>query len=340
MKLPTLLLITTFLGLATADPDPNAVLWGHAPKQTKYSDRAIPATQETWDWMNYALHLSGLASCVGFQGIQHPFTCDSFCADYPGMELVAEFGPRKLLDFSVSGFFTVDHNRKEIWHIFRGTVSLTDGISDVILNPKPFDAWGPNHPNCTDCKAHAGFLQAYNLAYAQFEKNMTDTFEKYPDYSLKVTGHSMGGAASFIHGINMKTRGYDPYVVASGQPLVGNQALANYNDMLFFGDKPDFLRQDKDRRYWRLTHKGDLVPQIPFWSPFHQPGGEIYIDYALADPPLSALKVCDGQDNPNCNYSSNMINSALKGTALWAHFQYFVVFTLCGVNLWSTHINP
>nr|CDX09926.1 lipase [Yarrowia yakushimensis] len=337
MIFQTLLVFSALLGLSIADP--NAVLLGDAPPQRTYSDRVIQATQQTWDWMNYALHLSGLASCVGWQGIEYPFSCDSYCGDYPGMELIAEFGPKDIIDFSVSGFFSVDHTRKEIWHVFRGTVSLTDAVSDVRLDTQPFDAWGPNHPNCSDCQAHAGFLKSYDLAYQQFEKNMTDAFQKYPDYSLKVTGHSMGGAAAYVHGISMKTRGYDPYVVASGQPLVGNQALADYNDKLFFGDKPDFLRQDEDRRYWRLTHKGDLVPQIPFWSPFHQPGGEIYIDYALADPPLDSLKVCDGQDNPNCNYSSSMVYAALGGTLLWAHFQYFVIFTLCGVNYWSTHIH-
>lgn len=292
------------------------------------------ATQETYDLLNYAENLSGLAACVNpLTPFTKPFQCIGRCSDFPDMELITEFSPKDLFDFSISGFLSVDHKRKVFWHVFRGTTTVNNGISDLRLRRQPMTAWNNPQMDCPDCQVHLGFLTAYNQAYDQFKESMLETISKYPDYQIIVTGHSFGGAASFLHGINLKTSGYDPLVITSGQPLTGNKALADYNDKLFFGDEPDFLAQGPKRRFYRITHRNDLVPRIPFWTPFHHSGGEVYIDYPVNAPPLNTIKVCDGQQNPLCSFSTSLTNAAFTGTLQAAHFFYFTIFFLCGVNI-------
>lgn len=297
--------------------------------------------KDTYNLLNYAENLNGVAVCVEqIGGIQKPFKCLGHCDDFPDMELITTFHPKKLFDFSTTGFLAIDHKRKQFWHVFRGTASLTDGISNLRLERQPLVFWDNPEFDCPGCEAHEGFLTAYNDAYDQIRDVLNQTLAQYPDYQIIVTGHSFGGASSFLHGINLKSQGMDPLVITSGQPLTGNKALADFNDKLFFGDNPDFTYQGPDRRFYRVTHKDDLVPRLPFWNPFHHSGGEVYIDYPLTNPPLRTLKICDGQQNPRCSFSTSLITAALLGTLQQAHFMYFTFFSLvCGVNI-AGHLGP
>lgn len=290
-----------------------------------------PASVYTYNLLNYAEHINGLANCVeSLFGIQKPFTCKARCSDFPSMELITTFQPEELFDFSISGFLSVDHEKKQFWHVFRGTATLVDAVSNLRLRPQPLTAaWN----NCTGCLAHTGFLDGYNSAYAQFQDEMLDTIRKYPDYQIHVTGHSLGGAAAFLHGIHLKSLNLDPIVITSGQPLTGNQELADYNDELFFGPDKDFTVQGPSRRFYRVTHKDDLIPRIPFWSPFQHSGGEVYIDHQSAEPPLDSVRVCEGQENPECSFSTSIVKAAVVGTLLQAHSSYFTYFSFCGINI-------
>nr|AFH77826.1 lipase 11 [Yarrowia lipolytica] len=299
------------------------------------AQNVVQATQDTWDLINYAEHLSSLAICGEPYGVIYkPFQCAGRCSDFPDMELITQFTPQDPLDFSVSGFLAVDHKRKVFWHVFRGTATLNNGLTDLRIKRQPLTSWNTAKMDCPDCQVHVGFLQAYNLAYSEAKGAMDDTFAKYPDYQVIVTGHSLGGAATFLHGINLKTSGYDPLVITSGQPLTGNKALADYNDKLFFGDNPDFTHQGPDRRFYRVTHKEDIVPRIPFWTPYHQSGGEVYIDFPGINPPVNTLKVCDGQQNPLCSFSTSLASTATQGIVEAAHLIYFTFFFLCSTLLY------
>lgn len=317
MKLISLSIFTALASLATAQNDVH------------------PADQATWNMLNRVMYVSGNAVCVGQQGIQFPFTCDAFCSSFPDFELVTSWDNLAPLEFDVSGFLAVDHKRKEFWHVFRGTNTLKEQITNLQAQLQPMNVWtSPENVTCEGCTAHQGFQITYNNAHEQFGAQMKETWEKYPEYKNIVTGHSLGAAAAYLHGLNLKTSGKDPLVITSGQPLIGNQALAEFNDKLFFGDKPDFTHLGPDRQFYRLTHNLDIIPRLPPWKPYTHSGGEIYIDYPWANPPLENLKVCNGTENPNCVFSTGILEDATVGIAKLAHLIYFINFSLqCAIPL-------
>nr|CDX09927.1 lipase [Yarrowia yakushimensis] len=302
---------------------------------TTAQNAVLPADQATWDLLNRVMYVSGNAVCVGQQGIQYPFTCDAFCSSFPDFELITSWDNLQPLEFDVSGFLAVDHKRKEFWHVFRGTNTLKEQITNLQVQQQPMAKWySPELAQCDNCTAHQGFQIVYHNAYELFGDKMKETWAKYPDYKNVVTGHSLGAAAAYLHGLNLKTSGKDPLVITSGQPLVGNRALAEFNDRLFFGDKPDFTALGPSRQFYRLTHREDIIPRLPFWDPYYHSGGEIFIDYPWSQPPLEDLKVCDGAENPNCVFSTSILEDGTVGIVELAHLIYFINFSLqCAIPL-------
>lgn len=84
--------------------------------------------------------------------------------------------------------------------------------------------------------------------------DVTALIQKYPNYEIWVTGHSLGGsmaslAASYIVANKIKT-GDKVKLITYGQPRTGNTAWA--------------VAHDAQMAYsYRVTHNRDVVPHIP-----------------------------------------------------------------------------
>nr|ABG81956.1 lipase 2 [Yarrowia lipolytica] len=334
MKLSTIL-FTACATLAAALPSPitpseAAVL----QKRVYTSTETSHIDQESYNFFEKYARLANIGYCVGpGTKIFKPFNCGLQCAHFPNVELIEEFHDPRLI-FDVSGYLAVDHASKQIYLVIRGTHSLEDVITDIRIMQAPltnFDLAAniSSTATCDDCLVHNGFIQSYNNTYNQIGPKLDSVIEQYPDYQIAVTGHSLGGAAALLFGINLKVNDHDPLVVTLGQPIVGNAGFANWVDKLFFGqENPDVSKVSKDRKLYRITHRGDIVPQVPFWDGYQHCSGEVFIDWPLIHPPLSNVVMCQGQSNKQCSAGNTLLQQV---NVIGNHLQYFVTEGVCGI---------
>lgn len=118
---------------------------------------------------------------------------------------------------------------------FRGTEK--EDPRDIIA-----DLYATFYKDANGVKTHKGFLNAFNVV----KENISQELEKVKDYSLYVTGHSLGGAVALI-----ATRAFNSDNLAAcytfGSPKVGNE---EFDDEI----KPPI---------YRVVHAYDLVPTVP-----------------------------------------------------------------------------
>ena len=72
----------------------------------------------------------------------------------------------------------------------------------------------------------------------------------YPKYSVKTTGHSLGGALAHITAMELINRGIQTTMVNFGQPRVGDDAYAALANTIF-------------PNHYRVVHNRDIVPHQP-----------------------------------------------------------------------------
>eukprot|EP00118_Oscarella_pearsei_P016191 m.152726 g.152726 ORF g.152726 m.152726 type:complete len:673 (+) comp38605_c0_seq1:15-2033(+) len=100
-------------------------------------------------------------------------------------------------------YVAVDHERKVVIVSCRGTLSLSDALTDVTASRKPMEV------ECIDLKfhAHEGMLKAANYVLKELNDKglLTEAFDRAKqvssevDYNLVVVGHSLGaGTASLL----------------------------------------------------------------------------------------------------------------------------------------------
>ncbi len=107
---------------------------------------------------------------------------------------------------------------------------------------------------------HDGF----NRAFKSMESQLTPFVNSLADQgisSVHCVGHSLGGALASVTAEYVKaTTGYKPYLYTFGAPRVGLHAFA---DMFTSTIGPE--------RLFRVYHRTDIVPCIPFWPFVHFP---------------------------------------------------------------------
>ncbi|KAI4155399.1 MAG: hypothetical protein LQ341_000191 [Variospora aurantia] len=121
--------------------------------------------------------------------------------------------------------------------------------------------------------------------------------KQHPDYRLILVGHSLGGAVAALASLEFHAKGWGPQITTFGEPRVGNQALAEYIDEVFY----DQNRGNASDRYRRVTHVDDLVPLLPLseWG-YTSHGEEIYISKFALPPENADLRLCEGHSDPQC----------------------------------------
>jgi len=178
---------------------------------------------------------------------------------------------------------SIDRNRKEIKLIFRGSVTIDDWLKDLnIMGMKqlPNPLYDDNKKNETTFPQremvgiHKGFFD-YLLHHkgkdgkSKFEvihEHLDRFHEEYPDFTLSVTGHSLGAALATLFSYltvceyEGKTTVKTPikcYVFAS--PRVGNDSFVQSFQELEIQGKIQFLR---------VANKRDFITKMPERSLF------------------------------------------------------------------------
>jgi triacylglycerol lipase len=128
-----------------------------------------------------------------------------------------------------------NHIKQEHWLAIRGTANKHNAIMDA------------EYIKVKDSKlkinVHKGFHDLAHAAWVQFSQRMV------PHYQIKVTGHSLGGAAAVIVGMYFKVDGGDvAKIITFGQPKVTNEKGCKK-----FWDLPLI----------RIVDNKDIVPLVP-----------------------------------------------------------------------------
>lgn len=287
-----------------------------------------------------------VAPCVP-KRLQHPFKCEAQGCTKVGTqtELVDVFTHSGdvldvFTDRTISGFLALDHKNKEILLVLRGTQDANDWVTDLRLRLVPLEASHLDAPSigCHGCQVNVGFLEAYQHTWRVVDSTIRDLKKRYPHYQLVLTGHSLGGTAAILFGLNYKLNGLHPTVFTAGAPAIGNKQFANFADQVFWGSSnPDTLSVPENRLcFLRLTHRGDLIPRFPFWGGYQQMSGEIFInDIRGIYPPLSSLRRCNGQQNNRCSFGDQ--NRQLEMN-FRPHSAYLVPGSECSFSNREGHI--
>ncbi|KAF9240105.1 hypothetical protein DTO013E5_8327 [Penicillium roqueforti] len=199
------------------------------------------------------------------QNINH--TGQSLTCDYGNCPLVAADNTTVIdtfhSDHGPTGYIALDHTRKLIVLTFRGTVSKSDGNTDLDI------ALTSVSDVCTGCKAHHGFWAYWSAVAAQATSQLHNAMNAYPSYRLSVVGHSLGGGIAALAGTVLRTKGFSLDIWTFGGPKPGNLKLAEF-----------ISNQQAPNSIYRATHTTDPIPKVPLNLPFFdwsQPSPEYWI---------------------------------------------------------------
>lgn len=143
-------------------------------------------------------------------------------------------------------------------------------------------------------------------------------FETHPNYTLIITGYSIGAGVATLAGTEFRSMNYTADIYTFGSPRVGNTAFAT-----FVTSQAPLLGQN-----YRMTHENDPVPQLPptrvdyeHTSPeYWLTGGTDTTDVYAA----SGIVVCEGIGNDECNAGTGLV--PIDGTA---HNHYLGLISTC-----------
>ncbi|KAM3963041.1 inactivation no afterpotential E isoform 2-T2 [Aphomia sociella] len=102
--------------------------------------------------------------------------------------------------FEVAYYVIADHDRKNIVVTIRGTISVPDMFTDLAGTCDKFEVEGLPKGS----RAHKGMALGASKTMETLQPVLEKAFEKYPDYELIVTGHSLGAAVAVLLGIKLK----------------------------------------------------------------------------------------------------------------------------------------
>ncbi|KAK6746679.1 hypothetical protein RB195_000135 [Necator americanus] len=231
-------------------------------------------------------------------------------SDYPWLCLKHKFLGSKLIRQATvkcdggecSGFLAVLHEEEAIVLSFRGTQGLLQLLEEAKQSAiMAWTAW-PFGGKVSKYFEHA----FYNVWIHGMEEDFKDLRERYPDYDVWVTGHSLGGAMAALAASHIVGKGLVHKtmvkLVTFGQPRVGDQIFASFHDQQI----PFSYRVVR----WR-----DLVPHIPskdIYRYYHQ-GTEVF--YTTSMYPRQFV-ICERGENKECS-------SSIWNTGVDDHLFYF-----------------
>lgn len=154
------------------------------------------------------------------------------------------------------GYIGYTESQKTIYIAFQGTDSVKNWVSNL-------DAVTTSYPHCDGCTVHKGFYKAEQVVINDIFEQVRSLRNRFPDYSILVTGHSLGGALATLCATDLVSSGVSNVRVFNfGSPRVGNTAFAAYAQELY--------------EHYRVTHHKDMVLHVPMHERFTHLNGEFY----------------------------------------------------------------
>ncbi|KAJ7132659.1 Alpha/Beta hydrolase protein [Mycena filopes] len=212
------------------------------------------------------------------------------------------------------GFIARDDTRSEIILTFRGTLTPTDVLTDLIAFMVPLQS--PGIPRLPGVSVHQGFLKSYNSVAADVLAAVVAEHQRFPTYTIIVTGHSLGGALASLAAPVVKSTlpNADVKLYTFGQPRVGNAEFAALVEKAMGVDN-----------IFRVVHTNDGVPMVPrLGNPLSGRYRHFATEYwQFQDPsmddatPHATVRKCTGGEDTECS------NSFGWKRVLFGHTRYF-----------------
>lgn len=217
-----------------------------------------------------------------------------FCEKSSSTEIEEVVRP-DVLDKEISGtsYIAIDHSKRKVYVVFRGTLSPGDALTDITFLQCPYVpvlANGVKYEmfsnvskpedvvetlnsktndfekfDCEDCMVHCGLY----VEFTKFIGEVFETAQPFLDkgYELVVTGHSLGGGYALLGGLEFLTKGYDPLLVTYASLRVGDPVFNEWVDKKFHTDENvEILANGGDLpipSFSRVYQETDIVPRLP-----------------------------------------------------------------------------
>jgi predicted lipase len=111
------------------------------------------------------------------------------------------------------------YNNNQVLIAWRGTASLTDGITDASFRPVGTDSCNIKS-ECTSLvpmgKVHTGFWEGYRVIDKLFHEKLESLNDLAENLELFICGHSLGGSLALIHSAKLKNS--NPVLYTYGMP--------------------------------------------------------------------------------------------------------------------------
>lgn len=147
---------------------------------------------------------------------------------------------------------TLNHSKKWITLVFRGSESWKDWIHDIIIWQKTL------HGNV---KVHYGMYKQLqrDYSYNTIRREIRKLHSEYPDYRVNITGHSLGGglALLFAYKLSVDHINLPIRCVSFASPKVGNKTFA------------EEVNKRNNLTHIRCYTSKDIVPMLPFRGYWH-----------------------------------------------------------------------
>jgi predicted lipase len=193
---------------------------------------------------------------------------------------------------------------------FRGTASKENWKHN-------WESIRKNTDYCPKCRVHGGFWDQWTPIRERLVKKVREAHDKFPDFRLIITGHSLGGAIATLAAADIRKIDVDPWYLTNtelftfGSPRVGNKHTAR------------FLSKQSTLSY-RVTSLNDPIPNLPFhaFGYWHtQP--EYWIMRNPDAPERNDIMVVTGYNNRLGNRGHKSLNKKI-------HRVYFGRIASCG----------
>lgn len=221
--------------------------------------------------------------------------CD--CPDCPNKDFEITSGFSNA-SYNTFGYVGYSDAKKEIVVAFRGTqmTSFTNWLEnlDAVYSKKPFLGYEGAY-------VHRGFLDAYQSMASSVQQSLDLMLVSFPDYTLRITGHSLGGALAILCGVETARR--HPSTLVNVQTFGGPRV----------GDK-GFVAMVRNTTnivtHWRMVNGKDPIPHVPPTEfSYHHIGTAIWIHDGQ-------FIQCDGSgEDPKCSdqfYLPDHVNDHLS----------------------------